>query len=84
MELTDSPQHRKKISREFPESKSKQIDTEEFLKCILRNAYDLVFATGLDGVIVSFSKSAEEALGYPGEEIKGKPFKRTGQGSDGI
>ena len=75
MELTDSPQHRKKISRKFSESKSKQMDTEEFLKCVLQNTYDLVFSTGLDGVIVSFSKSTEEALGYQGEEIKGKPSK---------
>ncbi len=75
MELTDSHRHWKKVSREFPESKSEQIDTEEFLESVLRNTNDLVFAAGLDGVIVSFSKSAEEALGYPGEEIKGKPLK---------
>ena len=75
MELTDSQQHSKKVFRELPESQSQEIEAEEFLKCVLHNTNDLVLATGIDGAIVSFSQSAEEVLGYGGEQIKGKLVK---------
>ena len=81
MELTDPHQHLKKVSRELPESKTESIEAEEILRCILQNTNDLVFATDLNGAIVSFSKSAEEVLGYRGEQIKGKHSKELAKDS---
>ena len=41
----------------------------------MQNTNDLLFATDVDNVIVSFSKSAEESLGYREEQIKGRYLK---------
>ena len=81
MELTDPHQHLKKVSRELPESKTESIETGEILRCVLQNTNDLVFATDVNGAIVSFSKSAEEVLGYRGEQIKGKHSKELAKDS---
>ena len=81
MELTDPQQHLKKVSRELPESKTESIETGEILRCVLQNTNDLVFATDVNGAIVSFSKSAEEVLGYRGEQIKGKHSKELAKDS---
>ncbi|HIJ40642.1 MAG TPA: PAS domain S-box protein [Deltaproteobacteria bacterium] len=81
MELTDPQQHLKKVSRELPESKTESIEAREILRCVLQNTNDLVFATDLNGAIVSFSKSTEEVLGYRGEQIKGKHSKELAEDS---
>ena len=56
-------------------SKKELLDTRRFLHCILENSDDMVFATDVDGILVSFSKGGEKALGYTMEQMAGRHVK---------
>ncbi|MCD4717468.1 MAG: PAS domain S-box protein [Desulfobacterales bacterium] len=72
MESTDSPQDQlKRVSQELLSNKIQLHQTTVFLQSILQNSNDLIFATDVDGVLVSFSKGGEKALGYTREELAG-------------
>ncbi len=55
--------------------KKELLDTRRFLHCILENSDDMVFATDVDGILVSFSKGGEKTLGYTMEQMAGRPIK---------
>ncbi len=72
MESTDSPQDQlKRVSQELLSNKIQLHQTTVYLQSILQNSNDLIFATDVDGVLVSFSKGGEKALGYTWEELAG-------------
>ncbi|MBW2118055.1 MAG: PAS domain S-box protein [Deltaproteobacteria bacterium] len=76
MESTDSLQNQlKKVSRELFSNKIQLHQTTVFLQSILQNSNDLIFATDVDGILMSFSKGGEKALGYTWEELAGSFIK---------
>jgi PAS domain S-box-containing protein len=76
MESTDSPQDQlKKISRELLSHKIQLHQATGFLQSILQNSNDLIFATDVDGILVSFSKGGEKVLGYTWDELAGSFIK---------
>jgi PAS domain S-box-containing protein len=76
MESTDSPQDQlKRVSQELLSNKIQLQQTTVYLQSILQNSNDLIFATDVDGVLVSFSKGGEKALGYTWEELAGSSIR---------
>jgi PAS domain S-box-containing protein len=61
----------KKLAQELSSHKIELHQTREYLQCILQNSNDMIFATDVDGMIVSFSKGGKKVLGYTWEEIAG-------------
>ncbi len=61
----------KKVTQELSSHKIELHQTRGYLQCILQNSNDMIFATDVDGMIVSFSKGGEKVLGYNWEEIAG-------------
>ncbi len=55
--------------------KKELLDTRRFLHCVLDNSDDIIFTTDVDGVLVSFSKGGEKALGYTMEQMVGRHVK---------
>jgi two-component system NtrC family sensor kinase len=76
MESTDPPRGLwKENAREILSHKKELLQTRRYLQCILQNSNDMVFATDVDGILVSFSSGGEKALGYPWEEVAGRPVR---------
>ena len=48
-------------------------EARELLRRVLDNSRDLIFLTDMDGVLTSFNKGAELALGFAAEEVIGRP-----------
>ena len=72
MESIDSPQDDlKKISRELLSNKIQLHQATGFLQSILQNSNDLIFATDVDGILISFSKGGEKILGYSWDVLAG-------------
>jgi two-component system NtrC family sensor kinase len=63
----------KKVSRELASYKIELHQTRGYLHCILQNSTDMIFATDVTGILVSFSKGAEKVLGYSLGEVIGRP-----------
>lgn len=61
----------KKVTQELSSHKIELYQTRGYLQCILQNSNDMIFATDVDGMIVSFSKGGEKVLGYTWEEAAG-------------
>ena len=61
----------KKVSQELSSHKIELHQTREYLQCILQNSNNMIFATDVDGMIVSFSKGGEKILGYTWDEVAG-------------
>ncbi len=55
--------------------KKELLDTRRFLHCVLDNSDDIIFTTDVDGILVSFSKGGEKALGYTMEQMVGRHVK---------
>ena len=73
MESSDRLQEQlTRTSEELSRLKKELLDTKRFLHCILENSEDMVFATDMDGILVSFSKGGEKALGYTMEQVAGR------------
>jgi two-component system, NtrC family, sensor kinase len=49
--------------------------TRGYLENVLENSRDMIFRADSDGMLVSFSKGAESALGYTWEELTGRKIK---------
>ena len=64
----------KKARRELASYKIELHQTRGYLHCILQNSADMIFATDVTGILVSFSKGAEQVLGYSLEEVVGRPI----------
>lgn len=64
-----------RASEELSRLKKELLDTRRFLHCILENSDDMVFATDVDGILVSFSKGGEKTLGYTMEQMAGRHVK---------
>jgi PAS domain S-box-containing protein len=63
----------KKIFQELSSHKIELYQTQAYLHCILQNSQDLIFATDVDGIVLSFSKGGEKVLGLAREEVAGRP-----------
>jgi PAS domain S-box-containing protein len=61
-----------RASEELSGYKKELLDTRRFLNCILENSDEMVFATDVEGILVSFSKGGEKALGYTMEQMVGR------------
>jgi len=76
MESTDPLRcHSKEDTQEFWIQKKELLQTRKHLHFLLQNTSDMVFATDVDGILVSFSSGGEKALGYPWEEVAGRPVR---------
>ena len=76
MESSDSLQDQlARASEELSRFKKELLDTRRFLRCVLENSDEMVFATDVDGILVSFSKGGEKALGYTMEQMAGRHVK---------
>ncbi len=73
MESNKSPASElKRVTRELASYKIELHQTRGYLHCILKNSTDMIFATDVTGIVVSFSKGAEKVLGYFLEEVIGR------------
>ena len=76
MESNNSPEFKvKKATQELSGHNIELNQTREYLHCILQNSFDMIFATDVEGILVSFSKRGEKILGYSWGEIAGCPVK---------
>lgn len=76
MELSNSLQDQlRKASQELSIQKKELLHTRKYVYCILQNSSDMIFATDADGILVSFSKGGEKALGYTQDEVVGRFVK---------
>jgi two-component system NtrC family sensor kinase len=64
----------KKVTRELSSYKIELFQTRGYLHCILQHSADMIFATDVTGIVVSFSKGAENVLGYSLGEVIGRPI----------
>ncbi len=48
-------------------------ETRQLLRGVLDQSRDLIFLTDTDGLLTSFNKGAERALGYTADEVVGRP-----------
>lgn len=55
--------------------KRELLQTRKYLQFLLQNIDDMIFATDLDGILVSFSSGGEKALGYSWAEIAGRAVR---------
>jgi two-component system NtrC family sensor kinase len=65
----------KKVTRELESYKIELHQTRSYLQGILQNSRDMIFATDVTGLVVSFSKGAEKVLGYDLDEVIGRPIQ---------
>jgi two-component system NtrC family sensor kinase len=76
MESNESLEYElKKVTQELASHKIELHQTRGYLHCILQNSNDMIFATDVDGILFSFSKGGEKALGFSWEEVAGYPVK---------
>ncbi len=62
----------KKLTRDLASHKIELEQARGYLQCILQNSTDMIFATDVDGILLSFSKGGEKVLGYSWEEVAGR------------
>jgi len=73
MESTDPARCRsREHTQDISSYKKELLQTRKYLQCILQNSNDMVFATDVDGILVSLSSGGERALGYTWEEVAGR------------
>ncbi len=76
MESNNSIEYKlKKVGQELSSHKIELHQTRGYLQCILQNSNDMIFATDVDGILVSFSKGGEKVLGFSWEDVAGYPIK---------
>ena len=71
--LTSVLNQLKKVTRELASYKIELHHTKSYLHSILQNSSDMIFATEVSGILISFSKGAEKILGYTLGEVIGRP-----------
>ncbi|MBW1681481.1 MAG: PAS domain S-box protein [Deltaproteobacteria bacterium] len=62
----------KRVSRELSTHRMELHQTRAYLHSILSNSNDMIFATDVGGILLSFSKGGEKVLGYTWEEAAGR------------
>ena len=65
----------KKANEALLEQKEALHVTRSYLEDVLENSRDMIFRVDSDGVLVSFSKGGESALGYTWGELSGRKMK---------
>ena len=65
----------KKAKQELAGYKIELHQTRGYLQCILQNSEDMIFATEVGGMLISFSKGGEKVLGYSPAELIGTYVK---------
>ena len=65
----------KKVRQELASYKIELYQTRGYLQCILQNSEDMIFATEVGGMLISFSKGGEKVLGYSFAELIGTYIK---------
>ncbi|RJX28331.1 MAG: PAS domain S-box protein [Desulfurivibrio sp.] len=65
----------KRVKQELAGYKIELHQTRGYLQCILQSSEDIIFATEVDGMLISFSKGGEKVLGYSWEELAGRDIK---------
>lgn len=65
----------KRVKQELAGYKIELHQTRGYLQCILQSSEDIIFATEVDGMLISFSKGGEKVLGYTWEELAGRDIK---------
>ncbi len=65
----------KKANEALLEQEEALHGTRSYLEDVLENSRDMIFRADSDGVLVSFSKGGESALGYTWEELSGRKMK---------
>jgi PAS domain S-box-containing protein len=72
-EVADSVNDRvRKLLQETSSYRTELDQTRAYLQCILQNSTEMIFATDVDGILVSFSRGGEKVLGYSWEEVTGR------------
>jgi len=61
----------KRIKQKLASYQIELHQTRGYLQCILQNSEDMIFATEVSGMLISFSKGGEKVLGYSWEELIG-------------
>ncbi|MCP4578467.1 MAG: PAS domain S-box protein [Deltaproteobacteria bacterium] len=76
MESRETLHEKLKLANEvLLEQKETLHRTRGYLENVLENSRDMIFRADSEGVLVSFSKGGESALGYTWEEIAGRKMK---------
>ena len=65
----------RKLKQEVTSHKIELHQARGYLQCILQNSEDMIFATEVGGMLISFSKGAEKVLGYSLLELVGSQVK---------
>lgn len=65
----------KKVSQELSSHKIELHQTRGYLQSILQNSRDMIFATEVSGLLISFSKGGEKVLGYTWGSVAGNFIK---------
>lgn len=65
----------KRVKQELAGYKIELHQTRGYLQCILQSSEDIIFATEVGGMLISFSKGGEKVLGYTWEELVGRDIK---------
>lgn len=65
----------KKARQELAGYKIELHQTRGYLQCILQNSEDMIFATEVGGILISFSRGGEKVLGYSFAELIGTYIK---------
>lgn len=74
----------KRLNRELASHKIELHQTRGYLHSILQNSTDMIFATEVTGIVISFSKGAENALGYSVEEVIGRSIEELAEDQGGF
>jgi PAS domain S-box-containing protein len=74
----------KRLTRELASHKIELHQTRGYLHSILQNSTDMIFATEVTGIVISFSKGAEKALGYSVEEVIGRSIEELAEDQEGF
>ena len=65
----------KRVSQELSSHKIELHQTRGYLQSILQNSRDMIFATEVSGLLISFSKGGEKILGYTWGSVAGDFIK---------
>ncbi len=65
----------KKANEALSEQKEALYQTRDYLENVLENSRNIIFRADSDGVLVSFSKGGESALGYTQDDLSGRKMK---------
>lgn len=76
MESNDVPNSRPETTSEVIARLERECSrARRHLAAVLENSSDMVFATDADGILVSFNRGGERAIGYSSEQVMGRPAR---------